>query len=375
MPTFIWKAKDKSGQPVVRELTADTIEQSKAQLLAEGFTELQLRQDEIMDAARSGLTLPSEFLGEKITLTPEDRIKHQDQPPPTFWSLLFENLRSSKWFYLSLLVFLPFLAHRGRTTTATIIGLGALALLAIPIWVGLPGIYYTQLIRAADWQRWKKVTNLIDRLEQIQRYHFIKFPAAELGRLRAQALAGSGRLPEALALFQFHENKPDLPSWLYQVYLAAIYGVVEDRVRSIECLSKAAAEKPTPVIHLDLANQFLRYRKDTIQARLALAEVAKSTLAEPAKPFHLRALGILALLEGDLPAARKNLEAALEIMERTAQQPSRDGHISVAKAYLCCVLAKLGDIEAAKRCLAQARPYLVATKETALLADCEKAIG
>ena len=375
MPTFIWKGKDKSGKPVLRELTADTIEQSKTQLLAEGCTELQLRQDEIMDAVRNSLTLPSDFMGKRITVTAEELLKHQDKPPPTFGSLLSENLLSGRWFYISLLVFLPLLAYLGRTTDAAVIGLGALAILGIPIWFGLPSAIYTHILRAVDWQHWDKVISLIDRLEQIQQCHLIKFPVTDLVRLRAQALAGSGRLPAALAIFQSRENKTDLPSWLYQIYLAEIYGAAQDRVSILRCFSKAATENPTPVIYLDLANQFLRYRKDVSNGRLALAEVEKGTLVEVAKPFHLRALGILALLEGDLPAAKKNLEAALEIMERTAEQHFRDGHISVAKAYLCCVLAKLGDIEAAKKCLAQARMYLVATKENELLAECEKAVG
>jgi hypothetical protein len=52
--------------------------------------------------------------------------------------------------------------------------------------------------------------------------------------------------------------------------------------------------------------------------------------------------------------------------------PYRDGHISVAKAYLCCVLAKKCNLEAARKCLCEAREYLVATGESELLADCDK---
>ena len=56
-----------------------------------------------------------------------------------------------------------------------------------------------------------------------------------------------------------------------------------------------------------------------------------------------------------------------------AHLPFRDGHISVTKAYLCCVLAKQGNLPAAKQNFAEAEKYLVATGETRLLEQCQKA--
>jgi len=47
----------------------------------------------------------------------------------------------------------------------------------------------------------------------------------------------------------------------------------------------------------------------------------------------------------------------------------------VARAYLCCVLTKQGDLAGAKKCLALAKEYLVATKEAELLAECRKLLG
>jgi hypothetical protein len=44
MPSYLWTAKDRTGKSVVRELKAATIEESKAILIAEGYSDLELTQ-------------------------------------------------------------------------------------------------------------------------------------------------------------------------------------------------------------------------------------------------------------------------------------------------------------------------------------------
>jgi hypothetical protein len=90
--------------------------------------------------------------------------------------------------------------------------------------------------------------------------------------------------------------------------------------------------------------------------------------------YHLGCCAILAFLEGDYATAKRELEASLAIMEETPHIPYRAGNISVSKAYLCCVLAKLGDRDGAKKNFMDAKEYLVATDEAELLEQCKHAI-
>jgi hypothetical protein len=108
---------------------------------------------------------------------------------------------------------------------------------------------------------------------------------------------------------------------------------------------------------------------------VAMAEAEKSPLPDLAKPFHIRCQGIIAYLEGDYAAARRELETAIELVDKAKGRPFRDGHLSVARAYLCCVLARQGDLPAAKKCFALAKKYLVATAEDELLAECRELCG
>ena len=106
-----------------------------------------------------------------------------------------------------------------------------------------------------------------------------------------------------------------------------------------------------------------------------MAEAEKSPLPDFAKPFLIRCQGIIAYLEGNYATAKRDLEIAIERVEKAKGRPYRDGHLGVARAYLCCVLAKQGDLAGAKKCLALANNYLIATKEDELLAECRKLCG
>ena len=80
----------------------------------------------------------------------------------------------------------------------------------------------------------------------------------------------------------------------------------------------------------------------------------------------------MAYVEGDHAAAKRELEASPGILAQNPNQPFRDGSISIARAYLCCVLAKIGDREGAKKHFAAAQDYLMATDETDLLEECKR---
>jgi len=374
MPNYVWTAKDKFGVSGVKEITANTIEESKSALLAEGCTDLVLVQDEIGDAVRAGWPRPATFLGSEIKQATEAaRLKLRGRPPPTYSGELWRGIVESKKSIIGILALAVLEIYLGHNTSLIFLGFSLLAWLAFLICFRLPGIYYNRLHRAADWYRWTEVLEIVDKLKKIEKFHVIKIPPWNLSLYRAKAMAGSGHLPEALLEFSRYENQPGCPSWLYKAFLGGIYGTARQYDKAVEYNWQAVREKPTPTLYLDLANRYARYMNDPAKARGALAEAEKSTITDIAEPFRLRCRGILAFLETDYISARRELESSIEMMQKTPHQPYRDGHLSVAKAYLCCVLAKLGDQAAARKNFSEAEAYLVATSETELLEQCKKA--
>jgi len=378
MPTFTWTGKDSSGNSIVREISAPNAEEAKARLLAEGCTELVLREDEIMHIAQEGFDKSvMSIFGEKeeMKVTAADRIKQMDMPQKSWFERVKESVIQDRWFYGTVLCFLIYRLARQQYKSVIFFSIALLCWPAIRIWISLPLYYYRQLNKARDWHRWQEVLRLVLKLERLQKHHFIKVPAVELLRCRAKALAGLGHLQEGLVIMGQIENRPGAPSWLNKANIAGIYDVVKQHDVAIEYTRQAIAENPTPVLYADLMNRLVRYKRDTVGARQALAEIEKGTLTELAKPFVTRARGILAYLEGDHAAAKKELEDAIRVLEKAHNRPFRDGTLAIARAYLCCVLARQGDFGSAKKELAQAKEYLLATDEKDLLAECNRLVG
>jgi len=372
MPVFVWTAKDKSGHTAVREMHAETAAEARQMLVAEGYTDLMLREDEIAAATREGMPESTEFLGQPIRVSAEDRLKHRGQPPPTFFRVFVQSIPKGRLLYPLLLVMLAVSIYRGQIVTAVVIGVAMLAWPIFVTWISLPSIYFARLHKASDWSRWDEVLALVDKLERLNRMHFIKIPAAELGRNRAKAMVGKGQVAQALDYYRQFENQPGCPSWLYKAHVAGLYTSAKDYDKALEWNVKAIAEQPSTALYIDLLNRLVRYKRDTSAAHAALAKIDSGTVPDAGKSFVARSRGILAYLEGDNAAARSELESALSTLEAARNQPFRDGNMALTKAYLSCVLARQGQTADARKYLAEAREYLVATNETELLAECER---
>ena len=84
MPTYVWKGKDRHHLPMVREINANTIEESKAILQGDGCTNLALMSDDIMAAATQGMADDVKFFGEKLHVSEADKVKFHGRNHPPF---------------------------------------------------------------------------------------------------------------------------------------------------------------------------------------------------------------------------------------------------------------------------------------------------
>jgi tetratricopeptide (TPR) repeat protein len=216
---------------------------------------------------------------------------------------------------------------------------------------------------------------LIKSLKTVGKFSFVKVPDSELIRFQAKAIVGKGKLAEGLEIYKQCEGRADCPSWLYKLFVGGLHVLAKEYDKAIEYNIASIAEKSTPTAWADLSYRYARYKRDPVRARQAMAEADKEPVAELIKPHRARCIGVIAYLEGEYTAAKNNLEACIEMIEKVPNRPFRDGHLSIARAYLCCVFAKQKNISAAEKCFNQAKAYLVATDETELLAECQQLIG
>ena len=375
MPTYAWTAKDKSGAKVFREIEATTVQDSRAVLLAEGCTELVLQEDDVLSQVGVAMGDKVEFLGEEIRTSAQDRIHQRTQPPFTVTRIILQGLAQEKGFYIVVLAGLGFCIWRDSLIGSIVFVILLLGWPLFKIGIGLPLLLFQRLADASDWNRWDEMLWLVNTLRFVGRFHFIKIPAAELTRFEANALAGNGRLQEAVALYSRAENQPGVPPWLYKAYLSGIYQNGGDYDKALQLNHEAIALKPDVSLHIDLGNRLARYHADPVGARAALDHVDMDLVVDLIKPLVFRVRGIVAWVEGNSDLASRELETALREMEKTPNVPYRAGNIAITKAYLCCVKAELGNPSAAAKFFDEARAYLIATGETKLLKDCEEALG
>ncbi|HEX3856294.1 MAG TPA: hypothetical protein VHY30_03235, partial [Verrucomicrobiae bacterium] len=277
--------------------------------------------------------------------------------------------------FLTLIFFAIYSGFRGQMDYFLLYTVALLAWLAYILFRSLQSIYHRKLVKAADWSQWHSVLSLVETLKKIGHFSKVKVPASSLTRYRAKALAGLGRLNEALEEYKACEGQPDCPSWLYKLFVGSIYTTAKQYDKAIEYNLASIAEKPTPTAWIDLAERYARYKHDPVKARDAMAEAEKSPMSDLAKPYQFRCRGIIANLEGNYAIAKDDLEAAIGLVEKAKCRPFRDGFLGVTRGYLCCALARQGDLAGAKKCFALAKKYLNATKEDELLGECRQLIG
>lgn len=375
MTNYVWSAKNPKGETVHQDAPAETLAESKAWMLSEGFTDLALIEDEIMALAAKGFPEKTIFLGEELEPTAEQRKRGREAPPITIWRLMRDSFRDDKGMYLMALFFSLYFQWRGSSLGAAFSLAALLAWLVFRYWVAAPLLLYNKINVAKDWKRWPEVFRLLEKVEKLQRHHFLKLPESELIKIRSQFLAGTGRLPEALVWHQRCENNPDCPPWMFKSRVAELYNTAHEFDKGLEYLLQAAQESPTTMIYLDVANQYLRRTRNLVAAREALAKVEVGSVPAVGRFFVHRCHGILAYLEGDYPRAKEELQKALKMVEANKVLPFRDGSLAMLKAYLACVCGKQGEMASARKYFSESQPYLVATEEPELMNECKTILG
>jgi tetratricopeptide (TPR) repeat protein len=210
---------------------------------------------------------------------------------------------------------------------------------------------WERLERALALGRWETALRLTARVGSL--------PAAELAARRAAALAGSGRLDEALDLIDEYADEPKWPEWLYWMYRADVLTFGGNQDECIASLRQAMRHSPlNATVMLVLAVKLLRHRKDTTAARELFQCAVESGVAENIRYLVYQVQGLIAAHENDLQRACETLTKSLaELAPRTSAPLIRMIDAGI-RGQLAATHAKLGERDAAELEFQTAEPFL-----------------
>jgi tetratricopeptide (TPR) repeat protein len=223
---------------------------------------------------------------------------------------------------------------------------------------------------AIAWARWEEVLRLIDRVPG-------RGPTFESHAIRAQALAGLGRLADALREFDQVTDLPGIPESLYWMHQALVYQAAGGREKVVQVQERAHEVAPTASgVIIIYAHNLAIIRGDFGGARRLLAGLRGHAVSDIAAPCLHSLEGELALKEGRPQEAVAHLTRGYTLIRRFAR--GNIVHLPQAariRARLALALAAAGDTAAARRHFLRARPVLVAHRENDFVRQCEQAVG
>lgn len=290
------------------------------------------------------------------------------------WRLVLRLYRTQFWIFVIAIALL--VGRRVLESPWGFIDSLTLAFLTSPIVIVLfselfnPARKYERAMAYNAWGRW---ADMLAALPAVRRHITPSVYAFH----EAKALAGLGRLDDALELVRPFADDPKTPAWLYWGQLADLFVAAKMPDRVIECGEKAVEHGPENVtVLIDLAMSYLRYRRDTVRARALLERAREHAIGDVIRPFMLLCEGVLALEEKHPDRARPILEESLaEAQKFRHASPLVGTAIDRIHMYLALTNAALGDHATAHEHYRIAEPRLRAFDATDLIERCEAVLG
>ncbi len=371
MPEYLVTGRNANGKKVTERLDVNSADEAVQVLRERGYDEIVLHTSDV-EARYTKQKAVSHFLN------PSEYLWFRKMPPRLAGFLLVTIKSYQKGWYWSVAAVVWLAYRRWRGMMWAPIDYALVVYLVFPIfWAFLAaqlfrgaGGRYKRLMDAVAWGRWEEVLARADSVAGKVAPESIAFD-------KAKALAGLGRLEEALQMVEPFADGKKIPPWLYWSRLAGVYSTGKHRDESKAAMEKALEFAPDNVTLLvDKADSEVWLRHNPKLARELLTRARAHAISDLIQPFVLKVEGLIQLEEGHAREARELLERAFEKANvfRHAS-PMMLMMLDKMHAALALACAAEGDVDAARGHYQLAKARLVALKLDDDLARCEKAIG
>jgi tetratricopeptide (TPR) repeat protein len=368
MRDFLLTATDREGRRTTHHVKALSSQEAYEQLEGKDYTDIVLHTDDA-GAAVNRLTA---FDGGHIS--PAEMIVLRGVSPLGFFLFLARKLYIH-FRLLEILAVVTLALKWWYSDRLGAFGAAALSILVSPVlialWSTLFGLSrkYDLLLACYAWGRWNDVLARAPAL----RGHV---PDLELSAREAGALAGLGRLEEAIARLE-HADSPETPRWMYLARLAEVYEVAGMHERALEIHARAHDDAPdNPTVQLEYAMALLKNERDPALARQLIDAAKKQHLSDILGFFLPMIEGLWLSNTGNASAAVSEFELTRRNLRPLARRSPLAGlMLDLNQAYLAIALARSGEME---RAIVEAKPARIrasALNATRMLERLERALG
>jgi tetratricopeptide (TPR) repeat protein len=367
MPEYILTGRNHRARVVTEIVVADSADEAVGLFRDDGHTDVTLHVDD--NAAL--FFRPSEV---RTMFTPREYLGYRTRGRVGCTLFLIRKLYARTW-WMYVLAALVLAARAWFGMEWGFLNSFAVTLLTFPIPMAIlaelmsKAVPYRRVMSAARDARWADVARHIRRVR-------VPLPPYERPFREAQALAGLGRLDEALDHFRPVADDPAVPHHLYWTHKAILYQTAREREAALGCLARAAELAPANALaQIGYALSLLTVRGDVRRARAHLAQARAHALSDIGTPLLGFGEGVLALKEGRPAEAIPLLEAAARsLWPFTRGAPEVAVIVAKIQANLALAYAAAGDHEAARRAYRKAEPVL-APHDALELARCREVLG
>ena len=227
MPTFLWSGRSPKGEKEVDEVTAENALEARKLLEARGWTELRQYTTELQDFVKRQ-SEKSMAAAKRPTVTPKERLQYYEGTAPGLWLNWLKSIRGSSGVIfvlvacLLLTMFDQRMQNKGLAMGIILSPLVCLLLLypALRWWFHRTKRLFVKLHEARTWHRWDEVLHCLHKLADSQQATKIGIGDFSTARYRALALAGLGRLDEAMRDYCAAAENAKTPQWLVHEFKA-----------------------------------------------------------------------------------------------------------------------------------------------------------
>jgi tetratricopeptide (TPR) repeat protein len=367
MPKYLLSGTDDRGRQRTEVVTAPTADEATRRFKARGHSDITLHSDEVLGHLFNPKVLKH--------LTPRDCLALGRVSRGQFlWRMTVKLYRSQWWMFLIFAALI--VGRRVLDVPWGFIDTAVVSFLLLPPVIVLLGELFSpsrRFERAMAYNAWARWAEMLTALQGVRGI----MPAAQYAFFQAKALAGLGRLDEALETVRPYADDSGTPAWLYWGQLADVFHTAKLGDRAIECGEKAVEHAPdNPTVLIDLAMAQLRYRRDAARARPLLDRAKTHEISDLLVPFVLMAEGVCTLEENRPERARELLDESARRAEPLRNTTALMGTaIDRIHTYLTLACAATGDLVAAEEHYRIAEPRLRAFDTQDLIDRCQTALG